>query len=90
MGNAPAKSARFVSPPAAENSGEKKVWTPRCYRCGESKAFTEFHKDRTKSSGRASICKECDRQKGREYYGRPEVRERKLEAMRRRYRERKS
>lgn len=42
----------------------------RCFRCGEWKPLSEFYADKTKASGRRSICKACDRAKSREYYAR--------------------
>ena len=40
----------------------------RCYRCDEEKALSEFARDRSKASGRKSICKVCDREKAANYY----------------------
>lgn len=31
----------------------------RCKKCGQEKALSEFHKDKTKKDGHKSICKEC-------------------------------
>ncbi len=42
--------------------------TGTCFRCGERKPAGEFYADRSKASGRKSICKACDRAKGRAYY----------------------
>ena len=39
-----------------------------CYACGEHKPVDEFPRDASKASGRASICRACDREKGRRYY----------------------
>ncbi len=41
-----------------------------CSRCGENKPVTEFYGDRTKASGRRSICKVCDLEKSADYYAR--------------------
>lgn len=40
----------------------------RCYACGETKPAEDFPRDRGKASGRASICKACDREKAKNYY----------------------
>jgi hypothetical protein len=40
----------------------------RCYRCGERLLLDEFYRDKTKSSGRRSICKSCDKETSRENY----------------------
>jgi hypothetical protein len=40
----------------------------RCYACGEDRPVGDFSRDRSKSSGRASICRPCDALKGRRYY----------------------
>lgn len=40
----------------------------RCFRCGERKAAADFYADKTKASGRKSICKACDLAKARDYY----------------------
>jgi hypothetical protein len=47
-----------------------------CYRCGRDLPLQVFAVDRTKKSGRSSICRECDRVKSRDYY--EANRERKL------------
>ncbi len=39
-----------------------------CYRCRRSLGPEDFARDRSKASGRASICRECDRAKARAYY----------------------
>lgn len=39
-----------------------------CFRCGERKAAGEFYADKSKASGRKSICKACDLEKSRRYY----------------------
>ncbi len=39
-----------------------------CYRCGERKPTSSFYADKSKASGRKSICKACDRAKARSYY----------------------
>jgi hypothetical protein len=60
---------------------------PRCYRCGEEKPADQFAVDRSKASGRKSICKPCDKAKGLAYYRRN--RDRMLERAKARYRRRK-
>jgi hypothetical protein len=40
----------------------------RCYRCGETKPVEEFARDRSKASGRKSLCKACDNAKSKDYY----------------------
>jgi hypothetical protein len=40
----------------------------RCYVCGEERPAEEFAVDRSKASGRKSICKACDREKTRRKY----------------------
>ena len=42
--------------------------TKSCTKCGEARTLDEFPRDRSKGSGRKSICKECDREKARGYY----------------------
>lgn len=42
--------------------------TVRCPKCGEHKPTTEYSSDRTKASGRRSLCKPCDNAKARAYY----------------------
>lgn len=44
-----------------------------CYRCEAVKPSEDFSIDRLKASGRASICRACDREKAREYYLRARV-----------------
>lgn len=39
-----------------------------CPRCGVMTAEADFGVDRSKTSGRRSYCKACDRQRGRAYY----------------------
>jgi len=40
----------------------------RCYRCERDILPRAFAIDRSKGSGRKSICKRCDRAKSRAYY----------------------
>ncbi len=40
----------------------------RCPRCGVERPLGEFAVDRSKASGRKSLCKACDRDKARRYY----------------------
>src|SRR3954451_1812195 len=62
-------SPRHVSLCKPHSSGETRgAWLQPCYRCGEKKPYREFSPDRTKTSGRSSICRPCDREKSREYY----------------------
>ena len=44
------------------------VEVARCYACVEDRPLGEFSRDRSKASGRASICRACDALKGRRYY----------------------
>jgi hypothetical protein len=81
----PGKSPRSFPLPGPESSGGKR-WIQPCYACGEKLPYTEFAPDRSKSSGRKSICRVCDRAKSRAYY--LANRERKIAAVRRRYQER--
>jgi hypothetical protein len=41
---------------------------PRCYACGWDLPADVFARDRAKASGRASMCRPCDREKSRRYY----------------------
>lgn len=40
----------------------------RCYSCRTDRPLTEFAPDKTKASGRTSICKACDREKAHRTY----------------------
>ena len=40
----------------------------RCPRCGETRTVGDFVVDRSKRGGRGSLCRECDRERAREYY----------------------
>lgn len=53
-----------------------------CPACGKDRPRSEFVRDRSKASGYASRCKECDRAKGRVYYA--QNREAKLRACKKR------
>jgi hypothetical protein len=53
--------------------------TTTCYACHEELPIEEFAPDGSKSSGRKSICRGCDRAKSRRYYD--ANRERKLAYM---------
>jgi len=44
--------------------------TRRCYACQRRLPVAEFAPDPTKGSGFKSICRPCDRAKGRRYYKR--------------------
>lgn len=35
------------------------VFTKRCYKCGETKIVSDFHRNRSKSDGLQVNCKEC-------------------------------
>lgn len=50
-----------------------------CPKCGVMTAEAEFGADRSKTSGRRSYCKACDRRRGRAYY---DVRKDELNAQR--------
>jgi hypothetical protein len=41
-----------------------------CAGCETRKPVDDFAVDRSKPSGRKSVCKACDREKSREYYAR--------------------
>jgi uncharacterized CHY-type Zn-finger protein len=60
---------------------------PECYACHEELPVEAFARDRQKASGRASICKPCDREKSRRYYR--EHREEKVAKVKERYAARK-
>jgi hypothetical protein len=49
-------------------SGESIPTEARCYRCEEFRPVSEFAGDKSKASGRKSICKRCDREKSKRYY----------------------
>ena len=55
-----------------------------CTKCGETKPLDDFHRDKTRSGGRRSDCKECRREYSRRY--REENRDERREYDRR-YRE---
>lgn len=40
-----------------------------CNRCGDTKAFTEFRKDKTKSDGYQYMCKDCRKMYDKTNYG---------------------
>jgi hypothetical protein len=50
-----------------------------CAKCGQTRPLTEFAVDRSKASGRKSLCLACDRMKSRAYY--VANRERKLDKL---------
>lgn len=60
--------------PSANGTGAPSGFPPRapevarCYRCTTAKPVTEFAIDRSKGSGRKSICRSCDRAKAKRYY----------------------
>jgi hypothetical protein len=39
-----------------------------CYACGRDRPVDEFARDKSKGSGRKSICKACDNAKSSRYY----------------------
>ena len=53
-----------------------------CTKCGDELPIEEFARDRTRASGRKSLCKACDRAKSKAYY--EANRERKLGYLARR------
>ena len=59
--------------------GGEPVEVACCYACNRDKPVGEFSPDRSKASGRTSICRVCDRAKAKRYYA--ENRERKLAQM---------
>lgn len=44
------------------------VTQKRCYRCKQSRPLEEFNRLRSARDGLTKLCKECNRQKAREYY----------------------
>ena len=44
------------------------VDSSRCYLCGETKPVGAFTRDRSKASGRASRCRDCDNERSRRRY----------------------
>lgn len=42
----------------------------KCGKCGETKARSEFHKNRTKKDGLRNMCKDCSTGYQRQYYKR--------------------
>lgn len=60
----PSDGARYVASPPDVPRPERR----RCYRCSEERPVDEFAVDRSKGSGRKSICKACDNAKARRYY----------------------
>lgn len=63
-----------LSPPVAVKSEQK--W---CSGCARALPVDGFARDKSKASGRKSICRACDRAKSRRYY--EQNRERKLAYM---------
>jgi hypothetical protein len=55
-------AVRFLSPKFPKAA-------KRCPRCGETKPLDAFYGDKSKSDGRRSICKRCDLERSRTYYG---------------------
>jgi hypothetical protein len=55
-----------ISLPELGNSEVKDGRT--CPKCGEFRKTDDFARDRSKASGRTSICKACDRAKAKAYY----------------------
>ena len=50
--------------------------TKRCSKCKEEKPVGEFGKDRNSKDGLCYVCRECAAKRAREYYAKPEVKER--------------
>ena len=48
--------------------GGEPVEVACCYACKRDKPVGEFSPDRSKASGRTSICRACDRAKSKRYY----------------------
>jgi uncharacterized CHY-type Zn-finger protein len=42
--------------------------TAKCYKCKQDLPVEDFARDKSKSSGRKSICKACDNEKAKRYY----------------------
>lgn len=80
-----AAGGSFSLPEIFEGRGED---VKSCPRCGEEKPMSEFSPDASKSDGRASRCRPCDRERARAYYARH--RAERSEYFRRRYQERKA
>jgi len=60
------------------SSGVEASGLAGCFRCGGRKPVGEFYSDKTKASGRKSICKACDLEKSKRYYA-----EHRVEVLRR-------
>jgi hypothetical protein len=56
-----------------------------CPDCGETKALTDYHSDRSRPDGRSGFCKECRKRRAREWNRKNK--ERKAESSRRWYEE---
>lgn len=48
--------------------------TKRCFRCKESKPFSDFGLNRRERDGFSNECKECKRERDKAYRDRPEIR----------------
>jgi hypothetical protein len=54
-----------------------------CTACGTEKPLSEFWPNRRAPGGHYSTCKDCERERRKEYNARPEVKEARLAATRR-------
>lgn len=68
--------------PLKRDATEKKCWV-----CKQTKLVGEFNKNRWKCDGYASECRECNKQKLREYLRRPGVAERARQRSTKHYRQ---
>ncbi len=65
----PTPSASTLAPHQVSLSEvPKSAEEARCYRCAIPKPIDQFARDRSKASGRKSICKPCDTAKSATYY----------------------
>ena len=58
-----------------EEKGEEGKKKRRCFKCKAVKPLAEFWKSKHKKHGRAFLCKECGRLKGKEYRSRPGIKQ---------------
>lgn len=59
-----------LSPSPLTSQHRPGVMAGDCYRCQRTLPDDAFSRDRTKASGRVSICRECERLKSNAYYAR--------------------
>ena len=57
-----------VTPYVLDVHGRPAKHGGRCYACNRELPFEVFAPDRSKGSGRKSICRRCDNAKARRYY----------------------